>query len=431
MQHVRPPDTAEATRTRTAHGDILISITGDTGMVGVVPPDLGEAYINQHIALARPALLESAEYLAIAFMSPMGLSQLWDRQRGIKNSLGLDDIRTAAIPVPPLAEQRRIVARVDELMGLLDDLERTQDRRERTRVAARHSTLDALRSAASPEEVDAAWERFAERVDEMICGTEDVEPLRHLVLELALRGRLVPQDPNDEPVSTLLERVATARSANPAVHPSHTSASNPRPEPMGPHPIPASWRWVFFAQITEARLGKMLDKANNTGHLRPYLRNANVQWYRFDTEHIKELRIEDAQLDDCTVRIGDLVVCEGGEPGRSAVCDQSIEGMVIQKALHRVRPIADISSWYLAHVLRAASSDGRLAEHFTGATIKHLTGRSLASVLVPLPPAAEQYRIVARVSELMDVLDRLEARLVSERSAQTAFAAAAVHHLDA
>lgn len=88
VQHVRPPDTAEATRTRTAHGDILISITGDTGMVGVVPPDLGEAYINQHIALARPALLESAEYLAIAFMSPMGLSQLWDRQRGIKNSLG-------------------------------------------------------------------------------------------------------------------------------------------------------------------------------------------------------------------------------------------------------------------------------------------------------------------------------------------------------
>ena len=90
-QFVAPPVGAEGIRTRVRPGDLLVSITGDTGMVGLAPEGLGDAYINQHVALARPAIPETAPYLALAFTSPCSLTQLWGAQRGVKNSLGLGE----------------------------------------------------------------------------------------------------------------------------------------------------------------------------------------------------------------------------------------------------------------------------------------------------------------------------------------------------
>lgn len=123
IQHVSPPRGTEGLRTRVEPGDLLVSITGDTGMVGIIPNDLGEAYINQHIALCRPVKSVVSSYAARTFMSPLVQGQLSTQERGIKNSLGLDDIRRLVVPLAPLAEQHRIVARVDELMTLLDRLE--------------------------------------------------------------------------------------------------------------------------------------------------------------------------------------------------------------------------------------------------------------------------------------------------------------------
>ena len=102
VQHVYPPANSEGTRTRTMPGDILVSITGDTGMVGLIPDGLGEAYINQHIAMCRPVIGTLPRYIAMAFTTPPLLDQLWGYQRGIKNSLGLDDIRILQCPSLPL-----------------------------------------------------------------------------------------------------------------------------------------------------------------------------------------------------------------------------------------------------------------------------------------------------------------------------------------
>ena len=255
----------------------------------------------------------------------------------------------------------------------------------------------------TPQDLIAAFDTLAEAPD-------GVTRLRELVLQLAVRGKLVPQDAGDEPASVLLEKVSQQRAA--LVKAKQIRKSTPQPpvpSESAPWEVPDTWSWTRFGTVTDARLGKMLDKSKNTGPLRPYLRNANLQWFRFVLDDLKELRLEEAQLDDCTVRLGDLVICEGGEPGRAAVCTPEADGMVYQKALHRARPLADISSSYLAYLLRCDSWSGRLAELFTGATIKHFTGRSLASYSVPLPPLAEQHRIVARVDELMGLLDRLEA----------------------
>ena len=123
IQRVKPPLGGEGTRTRLKSGDILISITGNVGMLGLIPDGFGEAYINQHTAMVRPMPEMKGRYLAELFRSPFAQEQFNEPQRGIKNSFRLTDVTQLSIPLPPLAEQHRIVAKVDELMALCDQLE--------------------------------------------------------------------------------------------------------------------------------------------------------------------------------------------------------------------------------------------------------------------------------------------------------------------
>lgn len=238
--------------------------------------------------------------------------------------------------------------------------------------------------------------------------------LRQLVLELAMHGRLVEQRASEGTGQELLLRIRGRAAESESVISRDTKFA-----------IPESWTWARFGDLAETRLGKMLDKAKNRGTLRPYLRNANLQWFRFELDDIKQLRLTDEELEEYSLRVGDLVICEGGEPGRAAVCDESVAGMVFQKALHRARPRGGISSEFLAYLLRADTWSGRIQDLFTGATIKHLTGKALAVHPVPLPPLDEQARIVARADAFMALIDDFE-RARARREAAAAKLATAL-----
>ncbi len=179
----------------------------------------------------------------------------------------------------------------------------------------------------------------------------------------------------------------------------------------GPFGIPPSWAWVKVGEVADARLGKMLDKAKNKGTPRRYLRNINVRWFDFDLSDLLEMRFEDSELEEYALTSGDVLICEGGEPGRAAVWDEREGGIYFQKAIHRVRFSSVANGAYFVKALRASADDGRLAEYFTGTGIKHFTGKGVDAYLFPLPPLAEQHRIVAKVDELMAVCDHLEAQI--------------------
>ncbi len=265
----------------------------------------------------------------------------------------------------------------------------------------------------TPGEFIAAFDVIAE-------APGGIERLRELVLQLAVRGKLVPQDAEEEPASVLLERIEDEKFRLFR----EGKLRIPKPVPPvatdeAPFDVPDQWEWIRLGDIANSRLGKMLDKSKNKGPYRRYLRNANVQWFRFDLSDVFELRLEDTELEEYSVKENDLIVCEGGEPGRAAVCGLDVDGMVFQKALHRVRPWCGISTWYLAYLLRCDTWSQRINTLFTGATIKHLTGRALATHIVPLPPLSEQHRIVAKVDELMGLIDRLEAARCSREAVRT------------
>ena len=368
-------------------------------------------YSTTEIVALRPFLRLCPQYCALALRRPDFVDYVTRLGQGTKMPrLRTEDAAIAPFPLPPLAEQHRIIAKADELMALCEQLEAARTKRETTRdrlTAASLARLDA------PDPDPAVFQNHAAfALDNLIPLTtrpDQIKALRQTILNLAVRGKLVEQDPNDEPASELLKRrkIAVSRA--------------------GPFELPASWAWVNVAAVAIARLGKMLDKAKNKGTPHRYLRNINVRWFNFDLSDLLEMRFEDSELPEFTLRLGDVLICEGGEPGRAAVWDGREDDIYFQKAIHRVRFLNIVDSRFFVKALRASADDGRLVEYFTGTGIKHFTGKGLAAYLFPLPPLAEQHRIVAKVDKLMELCDRLEASLTTRDDTRSRLLAALLH----
>ncbi len=172
--------------------------------------------------------------------------------------------------------------------------------------------------------------------------------------------------------------------------------------------LPAGWVRKPLSEIAEFRLGKMLDQKKNRGDLKPYLANVNVRWGGFDFDGLREMRFEPHEIDKYGLKYGDIVMCEGGEPGRCAIWSEQVPGMMIQKALHRIRPKEDIDYRFLYHSLFYKGRSGRLAMLFTGATIKHLPREKLAKVAVEVPPARLTNMFVEQVRPIEDQIGVLQ-----------------------
>ena len=164
---------------------------------------------------------------------------------------------------------------------------------------------------------------------------------------------------------------------------------------------------VLLGSISESRLGKMLDSEKNIGVPRRYLRNINVRWHSFDLSDLSEMPIEENEVGKYSLRKGDLVICEGGEPGRCAVWE-SDDVIFYQKALHRVRFTDSSNPKFYMYYLWYAAQTGQLKSLFTGTGIKHLTGQSLVKVLVPTAERITQDSIVNEIETHLSVCDSIE-----------------------
>ena len=183
-----------------------------------------------------------------------------------------------------------------------------------------------------------------------------------------------------------------------------------------------SWRVSRLSDVADFRLGKMLDADKNKGYPRPYLANFNVRWGRFDLDDLREMRFEEHEIEKYGLRHGDIVMCEGGEPGRCALWKEQLHGMTIQKALHRIRPNACMSNEFMYYNLFYRGRVGRFAPLFTGATIKHLPRQQLAKVEVDVPPMATQERIADILSAYDDLIENNRRRIaLLEQAARELF----------
>ena len=237
----------------------------------------------------------------------------------------------------------------------------------------------------------------------------DTKALRQKILDLAIHGKLVPQDPNDEPASVLLERIRAEKERlikEGKIKKGKKSAKT-SDKPHYPFELPKGWVWTTVGETCETHLGKMLDKLKNEGCYMSYLRNINVRWGCFDLTDVLKMRFKDDEVERYIIEKGDLVLCEGGEPGRCAIWDKA-NPIMFQKALHRIRCHGGVLNEYLKYVIEDYAKANKLEEYYTGSTIKHLTGESLVSILFPLPPVKEQERIVQEIQRYLSLVAIIE-----------------------
>ena len=187
-----------------------------------------------------------------------------------------------------------------------------------------------------------------------------------------------------------------------------------------PFDIPDTWEWVTLKMIAITELGKTLDKAKNQGDYKPYLCSINVYWNGIDLTTVKEARFEENEILKYELKKGDLLICEGGDVGRSAIWENEQE-MYYQNALHRVRFYGGINPYYFRLLMECYKGNKILDEQSKGMTIKHLVQSALNAIYFPLPPIQEQQRIVDKFQSLIPMLEQYTASEMKLSNLKTRF----------
>lgn len=246
-----------------------------------------------------------------------------------------------------------------------------------------------------------------------------ITKLRELVLVLAVQGRLLQQVPGED-AAAVLEEIDKERQSLVTSRKLRSPKTLPAvSEKERGYPVPANWCWTRFGEIALHNSGKTLDSVRNSGHPRPYITTSNLYWGRFDLSNVRQMLIRDDELEKCTARKGDLLICEGGEAGRAAVwiSDQEV---CFQNHVHRARFLGKINPFYAYRFFEKLNMTGEINGHRKGIGISNLSSKALAMIPFPLPPLAEQDRIVAKVDELMTMCDQLEQQQKGRRKLQNA-----------
>jgi type I restriction enzyme S subunit len=179
-----------------------------------------------------------------------------------------------------------------------------------------------------------------------------------------------------------------------------------------PFEIPESWEWCRLGSIVQHNTGKTLDKGRNTGKAFEYITTSNVYWEGFELNNLKSMLMEENTIDRFTVKKGDLLVCEGGDSGRSAVWEYE-RTICFQNHVHRVRPYLSIESWYVYFFLHKIYLSKEIEQYKKGVAIQSLSGDALSSILLPLPPIKEQKCIIEEVKRCSHFVETIELNKIS------------------
>jgi type I restriction enzyme, S subunit len=318
-QRLKGKDAPSRARKLVRTNDIIFATIRPTlQRIAVVPEHLDKQVCSTGYFVLRPKQGIDHRYIFYSLFTENFIGQMESLQKGASYPAVTDgDVRAQEIPVPPLAEQQRIV-------GLLDE------------------AFEGLATAKANAE-------------------KNLQNARALF-------------------ESHLQSVFTQRGA--------------------------VWMDKKVSEIAKHSLGKMLDKAKNKGVLQPYLRNINVRWFTFDLSDLLQMPFLPTEVEKYTAVKGDVLICEGGYPGRAAIWNEDYP-IYFQKALHRVRFHEQEHNKWFVYYLSVQVSSGQLRQHFSGTGIQHFTGEVLARFTIPVPPLQELRKAVAKFDALAEETQRL------------------------
>lgn len=339
------------------HNDLLFNRTNSSEWVGKTAIYKGErpAIYAGYIIRLR-TIFVNADYINFVMNSQYHRNWCNDVKTDAVNqsNINAQKLSVFRVPLPPIEEQKRIVKEIKHWLSLIMVIK-----------SGKENLQESIKQAKSK------------------------------VLDLAIHGKLVPQDSNDEPAIELLKRI------------------NPKAEIITDNghyqKLPEGWCEVWLGEIFNHNTGKALNTSNTEGIMRKYLTTSNVYWNTFDFTTVKQMYFKKNELDKCSITKGDLLVCEGGDIGRAAIWNYDYD-ICIQNHLHRLRPkikgLCVSFYYYVFNYLKVNNMIGG-----KGIGLLGLSSNALHKLHVPFPPFAEQKRIVSKIEELFHQLDMIEESL--------------------
>ena len=230
--------------------------------------------------------------------------------------------------------------------------------------------------------------------------------MKNSILNEAIEGKLVEQRPEEGTGDELYQQIQKEKEK--LIKEGKIKKQKPLPEiteDEKPFETPQSWKWVYLGDVFDHNTGKALNGSDDNGVSLTYITTSNLYWDHFELDHLKTMPFTDDEITKCTVHQGDLLVCEGGDIGRSAIWNFDYD-MRIQNHIHRLRPYVNIDVRYFYYVMMYLKNNGSIRGRGIG--LQGLSSKALHVIRVPLPPLAEQKRIVAKLEELLPLCDRLK-----------------------
>ena len=363
-------------------GDLLITCKGTVGAMAF--------NVVGDIHIARQIMAISSESVYLNYVKVF-LEYSVQSLKAAANSMipGIDrkTMLLRLIPLPPLAEQKRIVAKIEELMPLVDRYEK-------------------------------AWSRLED------FNKRFPADMQKSLLQMAIQGKLVEQKADEGTGAELLEKILAAKNAEGAKgkgEKSHAKSAKSAkvgscvsreeiPDDEKPFDIPESWEWARLGEVFAHNTGKAMNSSakfsHKVGAIRKFITTSNLYWGSFDFANVKEMFFSEEELPRCTVTKNDILVCEGGAYyGRTAIWNYDYD-MCFQNHIHRLRSYVKVEEKYFYYVFRLYRESGMMKSQ--GTAMPGLSSKVLHELTIPLPPLAEQKRIVAKLEELLPLCERLK-----------------------
>ena len=385
-------------------------------------PSFPHNYISQDFFLI--ALRALTSYLK---RESRGLAQL---------NMNSNIMKEAPFGLPPYPEQKRIVAKVDALMALCDELEALQQKRAQLQLSTHHAVLESLANAQTPLDLQTAWQRLQAAMPLLFTQPQQIKGLRDTILQLAVRGKLVPQDPTDEPAAMLLAKISAEKER--LIKQGTIKRQKPLPpirEDEKPFELPNGWEWVRFdaaALYSEAGWSPSCESRPRENDKWAVLKVSAVTWGVFKPEENKELPNSLEPRPEYEVKTGDFLISRANTAELVAraviVPENTPKKLMLSDKIIRFVLASNVDKQFInlmnsscfARAYYAAVAGG------TSSSMKNVSREQIRKLVFGLPPLNEQKRIVAKVNSLMALCDELEARLQAARHTQEQFALAAV-----
>jgi len=408
--------------------------TGTVGRVNVIKEvALNKLVADSHVTVIRP--LQVSSYFLWCYIAAPGIQLRIAPEHEeslVSGTTKQVELNTRAVQpllvlVPPLSEQHRIVAKVDELMALCDQLEQQQTDSNETHQTLVETLLAILTSAEDQKKFAKAWQRIANHFDTLFTTEQSIDHLKQIILQLAVMGKLVPQNPNDEPTSVLLEKIAEEKLR--LIKEGKIKKQKTLPE-IGedekPFELPEGWKWVRlgnYGRVLSGNSFKSGDFNTEGGDRVIKITNAGVGEF-IETEDylpagfLKEYESYNVKNNDLILALTRPYISTGLKISR---CPSSYHNSLLNQRVAAIKFFTDED--YVFLFLRSLFVLNLYKERFGSTGLQpNLKISDVTELILPIPPQSEQNRIVAKVDELMNLCDTLKARLIDAQTIQVQLA---------